>query len=172
MKDFLSLAAERYSVRKFSDRPIEQEKLDAILRAGQIAPTAGNYQAQRVFVVQSKEGMATLRTLTKCHYGAPTVLIVGYDKQSDWKNPNEAGVHSGEQDASIVATHMMLEAWEIGVGSCWVNFFAPSQVKAAFNLPENFVPVLMLPIGYADEKAAPAKWHTEYKDLTQTVQYL
>ena len=66
----MELAEARYSVRKFTDKPVEKEKLDAILRAGQIAPTAGNYQAQRVCVVQSPEGMETLRTLTKCHYGA------------------------------------------------------------------------------------------------------
>lgn len=169
---FMELAAARYSVRKFTDKPVEKEKLDAILRAGQIAPTAGNYQAQRVYVVQSVEGMETLRSLTKCHYGASTVLIVGYDKQADWKNPNEEGVHSGEQDASTVATHMMLEAWELGIGSCWVNFFSPTRVKETFHLPEDFMPVMMLPIGYADEKAVPAKWHTEYKDLTETVAYL
>lgn len=123
-------------------------------------------------MVQSANGMETLRTLTKCHYGATTVLIVGYDKQADWKNPNEDGVHSGEQDASIVATHMMLEAWEIGISSCWVNFFSPSRVKEAFKLPEDFVPVIMLPIGYADEKSVPAKSYTEYKELTDTVSYL
>lgn len=78
---FMELAEARYSVRKFTDKPVEKEKLDAILRAGQIAPTAGNYQAQRVYVVQSSEGMETLRTLTKCHYGASTVLIVGYKER-------------------------------------------------------------------------------------------
>lgn len=86
-------------------------------------------------------------SLTKCHYDAPTVLIIAYDKSKDWKNSNEEGVHSGEQDASIVATHMMLEAWELGIGSCWVNFFSPSQVAEEFGFPENITPVLILPIG-------------------------
>ncbi|MDD2972575.1 MAG: nitroreductase family protein [Lachnospiraceae bacterium] len=170
--NFMELAKDRYSIRNFSEKAIEKDKLAKILEAGQIAPTAGNYQPQKVYVIQSEEGLEKLRALTKCHYDASTVLIIAYDKSKDWKNPNEKGVHSGEQDTSIVATHMMLEAWELGIGSCWVNFFSPSQVAEAFEFPENITPVLMLPIGYAAEEAKPAAWHEQSKGISEIVEYL
>ena len=169
--NFMELAKDRYSVRNFAEKAIENEKLEKILEAGQIAPTAGNYQPQKVYVVQSEKGLEKLRSLTKCHYGAPTVLIIAYDRSKDWNNPNEDGVHSGEQDASIVATHMMLEAWELGIGSCWVNFFSPTLVAKEFNFPEDIRPVLMLPIGYAKEDAKPAAWHEQSKELSELVEY-
>ncbi|MDD3142212.1 MAG: nitroreductase family protein [Lachnospiraceae bacterium] len=170
--NFMELAQNRYSIRNFSSKAIEKDKLAKILKAGQVAPTAGNYQPQKVYVVQSEEGLEKLRSLIKCHYGAPTVLIIAYDKSKDWKNPNQEGVHSGEQDTSIVATHMMLEAWELGIGSCWVNFFSPSQVAEEFGFPENITPVLMLPIGYAAEETKPAAWHEQSKELCEIIEYL
>lgn len=170
--NFMELAKDRYSVRNFSEKAIEKEKLEKILEAGQIAPTAGNYQPQKVYVVQSEEGLEKLRSLTKCQYGALTVLIIAYDKSKDWKNPNEEGVHSGEQDTSIVATHMMLEAWELGIGSCWVNFFSPSLLAKEFGFSENITPVLILPIGYVAEEAKPAAWHEQSKELSEIVEYL
>ena len=53
--DFLQLAADRYSVRSFSDRPIEQEKMERILKAGELAPTAVNFQPQKIYILKSKE---------------------------------------------------------------------------------------------------------------------
>lgn len=73
--NFMELAKRRYSVRKFTDKQVEQEKLDAILAAGNIAPTAKNLQPQRIYVLQSTESLAKLDTLTHCRYGAKTVLL-------------------------------------------------------------------------------------------------
>lgn len=73
--DFLQLATERYSVRSFSDRPIEPEVMEKILKAGQLAPTAVNYQPQKIYILKSKETLATIRSLTRFTYGAPVVLL-------------------------------------------------------------------------------------------------
>ena len=75
-KDFLELAEQRYSVRSYSDRPIEKVKMDRILRAGQVAPTAINRQPQRVFVLQSKEALEKVKKLTRYTFGAPVILLV------------------------------------------------------------------------------------------------
>ena len=80
-QNFLDLAESRYSVRNYSDRPIEQEKLDRILRAGQVAPTAANRQPQRIFVLKSNEAMETARFVTKYCFNAPTALLICYDKR-------------------------------------------------------------------------------------------
>ena len=126
--DFLQLAADRYSARSFSGRPIEQEKMDRILKAGQLAPTAVNFQPQKIFILKSKEAIQKIRTLTHFAYDAPAVLLFCADTTKVWRSPTEHGYDTGEMDVSIVCTHMMLEAWELGIGSVWVREFDSRQV--------------------------------------------
>ncbi|MBR2082766.1 MAG: nitroreductase family protein [Elusimicrobiaceae bacterium] len=170
--NFIELAKARYSVRKFSDKPVESEKLNAVLDAINLAPTAKNSQAFHVYVVQSAEGMAKMRTLTPCHYGAPMVLIFTKDTQQQWHHPQLPEVVSGVEDASIAATHAMLAASEQGLGTCWLNFFSPQAVSRTYNIPDHEIPVLLLPIGYAAEDCAPADRHTMRKELKELVSYL
>ena len=80
--EFTEVVKGRYSCKKYSDRPLEKEKLDAILEAGRVAPTAKNLQEQKVYVVQSAEMLAKIDGVTPCRYGAPTVLIVAFDKNN------------------------------------------------------------------------------------------
>lgn len=170
--DFLELAKERYSVRKFKDQPIEKEKLLKILEAGNVAPTATNNQPQKIYVLQSQKALEKVNAVTPCIYGAQTVLMFAYDANEDWKNPKQSGIHSGVQDVSIVATHMMLEAWNLGIGSCWVNFFSNDELEKAFDLPENIKTVLLMPIGYEADDSKPSPRHFEKKELKDTVSYL
>ena len=95
-----------------------------------------------------------------------------YNIDEDWKNPIEEGVHSGVEDVSIVATHVMLEAAELGLDSCWCNYFSNSKLEKAFDLPENEKSVLIMPIGYATAEAKPTPLHETYKDINMTVKYL
>ena len=110
-------------------------------------------------MLQSKEALDKINANCKCIFGAQTVLMIANDRDREWKNPLEPGVSAGVEDVSIVATHMMLEAWELGIGSCWVNFFSPSAVKKAFDLPKNEEVVLLLPIGYTDKLSRPSAMH-------------
>ena len=170
--EFTSLIRERFSVRDYADKPIEEEKLQAILEAGRIAPTAANKQPQRVYVIRSSKGLEKIRSITRCAFNAPAVLLFTYDEEEQWKSPLEPGFTSGHQDVSIVATHMMLAAWDLGIGSCWVNFFPNSETVKAFGLPETEKAVLLLPIGYPAEGAKPAPMHSKKKDMDQLVKYL
>ena len=171
--DFIELAKARYSCRKFSPKHVEPEKLAKILEAGNLAPTAANLQPQRIYVLQSDEALAKINSLCKYIYGAKTVLMFAYDSAQDWKNPEETGINSGQQDVSIVATHSMLEAWNLGIASCWVNLFSNAKVAEAFSLPESEKVVLLMPIGYAAEDSKPhPKWHSERKEIAKTVKYL
>lgn len=170
--ELANVLRERFSVRRYKNAPIPEAKLNTILEAGRIAPTAANYQCQRIYVLKSKEAIEKIRSITKCAFDAPVVLIIGYDKNEQWKNPFEDGVTSGEQDASIVATHMMLKAWDLGIGSCWVDYFPPTETAKAFDLPESFKPVLLLPLGYAADGVKPAKLHKDKKPLEDTVTVL
>lgn len=170
--DFMELAKKRFSVRKYTDQQVEQSKLDVLLEAARLAPTGCNYQPQRIYVLQSEAAIAKISSLCKCVFGAKTVLMFTYNKDEDWKNPLEAGPHAGVQDVSIVATHVMFAAEELGLGSCWVNYFPKSEVEKAFDIPANEELVLLLPIGYPDPKAAPGPMHAQSKDVASFTKYL
>lgn len=103
---------------------------------------------------------------------APLAMIICYDKNQQWHNPTDETITSGVEDASIVATHMMLQAADLGVHSTWVNMFVPSETQKAFNLPENEVPVLLMMFGYPTASSAPAPAHASKKPLSDTVQFL
>ena len=97
------------------------------------------------------------------------ILVIGYDRERDWKNRRMPGYGSGETDAAIVCTHMMFAAWEQGIGSCWVGAFAADAVEEALSLPENIRITAMLPIGYAADDAEPAALHCSYRALDDTI---
>lgn len=169
--EFAEVVKNRYSCKKYDEKQISAEQLDAVLQAGRLAPTAKNLQGQRIYVVQSAEGLAKIDELTPCRYGAPTVLVVAFDKNSVFVYPGEEA-NSGVEDASIVATHMMLAATNKGVDSCWLNFFDPAAVAKAFDLPENEQVLMLLDLGFAAEGFAPLPNHTSRKPLEETVKYL
>lgn len=170
--NFSELAESRYSVRKFTDQLIESGTVNKILRAGNVAPTGCNYQPHRIYVITNPEKIDLLSQISRCIFGAKTVLLFTYNKDEDWKNPLENGVHSGVQDVSIVATHIMLQAWELGVGTCWVNYFSPTRLEKELNLPENERAVLLMPMGYPAEDSEPLAMHSQYKDISDTVRFI
>ncbi len=170
--NFMELCKARFAVRQFSNRPLEDEKLQQILEAGHAAPTAKNFQPQRIYVLKSPEALAKMDALTPCRYGAPVVLLLAYDTNTEWKNELEPGIHSGVEDVSIVATHMMLEAYDIGVDSIWINRFANAKAEELFGLPKNEKVVLFLPLGYRADGVRPAPQHTHKKPLEDIVRTL
>lgn len=172
MVDFSKLAAERYSVRNFDSRSISDEHMEILLKAANAAPTGCNYQPQRIYIIKSEENLRKLNEISKCIFGAKTVLLFTYNTDEDWKNPLEAGVHSGVQDVSIVACHVMLQAWELGIGTCWVNYFSNSRLEEELGLPKNERSVLLMPIGYPSEDAAPLPLHNSSRPVEEIVRQL
>ncbi|MCD8083717.1 MAG: nitroreductase family protein [Clostridiales bacterium] len=169
--EFSELVRERYSCKKFDGRPVEKEKLDVILEAGRLAPTAKNLQEQRVYVVQSEAGLAKVDQVTPCRYGASTVLIVAFDADNVYTYPG-GKYESGAEDATIVATHMLLAAKAVGVESCWLNRLDPDRTAETFGLPENEKVVMLMDLGYPAEGAGPLPPHGRRKELSETVAYL
>lgn len=169
--EFKDVIVARYSCKKFSGRPVEKEKLEAILNAGRVAPTAKNLQEQRVYVVQSEAGLSRIDAVTPCRYGAPTVLVVAFDRENVFTYPGEKR-DSGVEDATIVATHMILAAADAGVDSCWVNYFDPEKLAGALELPDNEEVLMVMDLGYAAEGAGPLPGHSSRKALNETVKYL
>ena len=167
---FFELAKQRCSVRSYKDTPIEEEKLKLILEAGRIAPTACNNQPQKIYVVKGEAARKKLAAVCRCTFDAPVILVVCYDRNRDWKNKLQPGYESGETDAAIVCTHMMLQAFELGIGSCWVGYFNPKTVAETLGLPENVTVSALLPMGYPAEDAKPLPLHSQFRDLADTVE--
>lgn len=166
--DFLELAKKRYSVRSFLPDSIPNEMINKILQAGLLAPTACNKQPQEIIVVESAEGLEKLRKCTECHFNAPLAFIISYNKSLCWKRSFD-GKSSGDIDASIVATHMMLEAADLGIGSTWVMYFIPEAVKTEFEFSNNAEPTAILVMGYPSANAVPSPQHSTYKEMCETV---
>ena len=164
---FEELVKQRYSVRKYDSRPVEPEKMQKILEAGRLAPTACNFQPQRILVV---EDMAQMQDCTPCLYGQPAALIVCYDKTVSWKS--RSGREIGDVDGTIVLTQMMYQAEELGIGSLLVGMYKEPLLRERFHIPENYEIVCLLMLGYpaADSEPHP-KLHSDRKALEETVFY-
>lgn len=169
--EFKEVVKSRYSCKKYSARQVEPEKLQAILEAGRLAPTAKNLQEQHVYVLQSADALAKIDAVTPCRYGAPTVLVVAFDSSNVFTYPGGKR-DSGAEDSAIVATHMILAAADEGIDSCWVNFFDPEKLSEILGLPENEEVLMVMDLGYASEGAGPLPNHTSRKALEETITYM
>ena len=147
----------RCSIRKHAEKPVEEEKLNAVLEAGRIA----NKQPVRVYALTSDEALAKVRSLTLCAFNAPVVLLVTFDSELEWKNPFTPYAGAGQQDAAIAGTQMMLEATNLGLDSFWVNYFDVEKVHDVFELPASERLLFMLPFGYSAEGQGPNPRHTD-----------
>ena len=168
--EFTTLIKERYSVRQFSDRPVEPDKITALLEAARVSPTAVNKQPQRILVLRGPAGMETLKSCTPYTFNAPMALIVCGNRNEAWVRPYDND-NSALVDAAIVGTHIMLAAHDLGLGTTWVGHFDPAAVRKAYNLPDGVDPVAVFPIGYPAPDAHPAPPHGKRRPLSETVVY-
>lgn len=154
--EFLKLAQQRYSVRDYKDKEVEKEKLDIILEAGRMAPTAANLQPVKVMVLKNRDSLERLGRAANI-YNAPAALVVLADTSKAWIRPFDK-MQTTDIDASIVTDHLMLQAWELGIGSVWICYFKPDVLRKEFNIPPELVPVNILALGYArDNLPVPRK---------------
>ncbi len=166
---FIALAKNRYSCRSFSEKTVEKEKLDLVLEAGRIAPTATNSQPVHVKVLKSPAAIEKIRGLTRMAYNAPIVLMVSYDKSISYHASKYGDEHDcGPEDASIVATHMMLEAADLGLNTLWARGFNAEPIEEAFEFSENEKLVCLLDLGYADPvHGGPSPRHPVRKPISE-----
>ncbi|NLL78595.1 MAG: nitroreductase [Clostridiales bacterium] len=166
----LEIMQRRYSVRKYTNQKVEEEKIQKILEAARIAPTAANLQPVKIFVIQSEEGIKKIEKAANV-YQAPLAVLVCADREKAWKRPFD-GMITTDIDASIVTDHMMLEATEQGLGSVWICYFDPDVIKKEFEMPDGLEPVNILAIGYADDApAAPDRHKTMRVPMEKLVEY-
>lgn len=168
--NFIDIAKQRCSVRSYSDRKVEPEKLEKILEAAHVAPTAANLQPIRLIVVQREEGLSKIGKTANI-YGAPLAIIVCADREKAWVRPFDQK-QTGDIDASVLTDHMMLQATELGLGSVWICYFKPDVLRSEFDLPESWEPINILAIGYTDDGVGdPTRFAKTRIPLEQLVSY-
>lgn len=168
--DFITIAKQRMSVRDYKETKVEPEKLEQILEAAHVAPTAANLQPIRLIAVQSEEGLAKIGKAANI-YGAPLAIIVCADHDKAWVRPFDQK-QTGDIDASILTDHMMLQATELGLGTVWVCYFDPAVLRKEFDLPANLEPVNILVIGYSNEGTGdPNRFNKQRIPMSQLVSY-
>ena len=166
--EFDKVIRERTAVRRFSSKKVNKSDIDKILEAGNLAPTAKNLQPHKIFIIESEEGLKKIDECSPCRYNAPVVILVCGDKNVAFKKSNYS---TYEMDSCIVATHMMLETTNLGLGSIWVEMFDEKKIKELFNLDEDMEPICLLPIGYKDDEYTYSQNHLKRKDLDEIVKY-
>lgn len=169
--DFLKFAKERYSCRKFSDKPVEMEKVERIIDAGLCAPTACNYQPYKIWVIQSEEAVNAINAITPYMFGTKIALVVGADEKPAWVRKYDQK-NFADVDAAIVATHLMLAIHAEGFGTTWIGHFDAPALKEKFPEMAEYNLIAIFPIGYAAEDAVPSPLHEKKNDKDEMVKYL
>ena len=169
--EFETLVKERYSCKNYSEKKVEADKLEKALDLVRLAPTAKNLQEQHIYIIQSADLLKKIDEITPCRYGASTVICVAFNMRNVYIYPGEKR-DSGIEDASIVATHLMLACKNEGLETCWINCFDPEKAKKLLNLPDNEEILMLLDVGYPGVNGKPLPNHSLRKDIKDTVTFL
>lgn len=156
--EFNTVLQRRYSCRAFSQNPVEQEKVDRILEAGRIAPTAVNKQPVHIWAVSSPETLEAIKGVTRSNYGATLILVVGCRPGDAWVRRYD-DKNGAEVDASIVATYLMLAAENEGLATLWVGSFDPALLKGILPGTDVYELVAMINVGYPADGSVPSPMH-------------
>lgn len=168
--DFKKICEERYSVRDFSPREVEKEKVNALLELARIAPTAKNNQPYEIYVFKG-EALGKLKEASAEVYGAPLVFAVCADENKAWQN-SFSGEFSTLQDIGIIATTLTYGAFEYGLGSIYICRFNPAALKDIIGMGENLNPKCLVAVGYPSDACKPSPRHFERRKTDEFVHYV
>lgn len=165
---FMNILASRYSCHSFTHYPVAETKLEMILEAGRLAPSAANCQPVRIWVVKSEEALEKLHSVHDC-YGAPVVLIVGCRNEEAWVRECD-GVNAAKTDAAIVLAHLMLTATDAGLANMWIWDFNPSKIREVLPETKDHGIYGMIAIGHpSSSEGRPTERHSQRKPLEDLV---
>lgn len=141
----------RQSVKSYLPAPVEPEKLERVLEAGRLAPSAFNHQYRRFVVVTDPAVKKAIREKAGTQpmiEQAPVVIVLCATEENEFVMP--CGERNYPIDLALCGAYMMLEAYELGLGTCWLGAFDSQPVKEILGVPEEARVVTMLPLGYHD----------------------
>jgi nitroreductase len=164
---FMELIKKRHSIRAYKSNKIESEKLEQILEAARVAPTAANRQAFKIVVISTEGRQEELKAIYNRDWfvKAPVIIGICSQPQKAWKRSD--GKNYADIDAAIVMDHIVLAAADLGLGTCWIGAFDPKAAREILKLEEGLEPIAFTPIGYADQH----NLHSMRKDLEEIVIY-
>ena len=166
--EFNDVLNRRYSCRAFAERGVEAEKVERILEAGRIAPTAVNKQPVHIWAVSNPETLEAIKGVTRSNYGAPLLLVVGCRPADAWVRRYD-GKNGAEVDATIVATYLMLAAENEGLCTLWVGSFDPALLREILPDAEGYELVAMINVGYPSLESKPSPMHGVRKPVGELV---
>jgi nitroreductase len=153
--DFFTLIESRYSVRAYSPQPVDEQTLQRVLHAAQLAPTAANRQPFRLIVLETHGHEAVLRRLYHREWFSQAPLVIGICSVPGEAWVRRDGRNYAEVDASIVMDHVILAATALGLGTCWVGAFDPDAARTLLDIPDDHEPIAFTPLGYPADTPEP-----------------
>lgn len=169
--NFLELSKKRYSCRKFSDQEVPSELLEQIIQAGINAPTAVNTQPFHLFLMESEKAIETINASTAFGFGCKHFILVGANKEECYVRKFDQR-NFADVDASIVATHIMMEIEDCGLNTTWVGHFDPKVIQDVYPETKDLDLIAIFPIGYAASDAKPSERHEVRKSSDELVSKL
>ena len=168
--NFLQLAKKRYSCRSYKTLQVEEAKIQLVLEAARIAPSAVNFQPWSFIVIKESEN---LQEIYSCYHRewfnqAPVVIIACGNKETAWKRKADNKNHV-DIDLAIAIDHITLQATELDLATCWVCNFEPEKVKTFLNLPENVEPIALISLGYPTDIVDTERHTTKRNSLDEIV---
>jgi nitroreductase len=154
-EDLFTLIETRHSVRAYTRQPVEDEKVERVLRAAQLAPTAANLQPIRIIVLETRGLEAELRQLYHREWFSQAPLVIGICAVPSEAWVRRDGLNYAAVDATIVMDHLILAATALGLGTCWVAAFDPAVARTLLGLPDGVDPIAFTPLGYPADQPEP-----------------
>lgn len=164
--NFSNLSKQRCSIRTYEQKPVEESIIKQLLNAAWVAPTAANRQPQKILVLNNGESLSKVNKSANCH-DAPLVMIVLASKNTSWVRPFD-GKSMMDIDGTIVADHIVMQAEDLGLSSCWITYFDPEILRKEFVIPTELDAVAVISLGYSDSVKNPAR-HNDMRNSIDTM---
>ena len=144
----------RRSVRSYKDLEVESDKIEKVLEAGRLSPSANNRQEWKFIVVRNAETRKKLAraAMNQSFIGQAPVVLVACATES--KAVMTCGHPTYAVDVSIAFAYMLLQAYELGLGTCWIGAFREDEVKSVLGVPKHVRVVALSPLGYPAVEAS------------------
>lgn len=153
--EFVELMQQRYSVRAYRSDPIEEGKLQQVLEAARLAPTAANRQPFRLLVIHTEGRQDELRRVYEREWFLQAPLIIGICTVPSEAWSRVDGKNYADVDAAIAMDHLILAAANLGLGTCWIGAFDPAAARQVLGLPKEVEPLAFTPLGYPADQPRP-----------------
>ncbi len=165
--NFADLSRQRYSVRAYKPDPVEDAKLEQVLEAARLAPTAANRQPFQLIVIHTAGRREELKRVYHRDWFSQAPLVIGICALPSVAWVRRDGKNYADVDATIAMDYLILAAADLGLGTCWVAAFDPAAAREVLHLPEGVEPIAFTPLGYPADQPRPK----DRKPLAELVRY-